>query len=127
VVPLYMDEHVPRAITTGLRLRGVDVLTVQEDNNSGKSDPELLERAVYLKRAIFTNDDDLLVEAAKQVLSHFEWVIQTCPSASFFCHPRMIVSGIRFKKTRFPIKPSGMTKGGIRDDILFLSILLTIS
>jgi predicted nuclease of predicted toxin-antitoxin system len=66
VIPLYMDEHVPRAITIGLRLRGVDVLTVQEDNNSGKSDPELLERAVYLKRAIFTNDDDLLVEAANR-------------------------------------------------------------
>jgi hypothetical protein len=24
---LYMDQHVPRAITTGLRLRDVDVLT----------------------------------------------------------------------------------------------------
>lgn len=24
---LYMDHHVPRAITDGLRLRGVDVLT----------------------------------------------------------------------------------------------------
>ena len=45
MIPLYMDEHVPRAITTGLRLRGVDVLTVQEDNFSGKSDRELLDRA----------------------------------------------------------------------------------
>jgi len=24
---LYMDQHVPRSITSGLRLRGVDVLT----------------------------------------------------------------------------------------------------
>ncbi len=24
---LYMDHHVPRAITNGLRMRGVDVLT----------------------------------------------------------------------------------------------------
>jgi len=61
-----MDEHVPRAITIGLRLRGIDVLTVQEDNLSGKSDPELLDRAVYLKRAMFSHDDDLLAEATKR-------------------------------------------------------------
>jgi len=66
VIPLYRDEHVPRAITTGLRLRGVDVLTVQEDNFSGKSDRELLDRALALKRAIFTNDVDHLVEATKR-------------------------------------------------------------
>jgi len=28
---LYMDHHVPRAITVGLRLRQVDVLTANED------------------------------------------------------------------------------------------------
>jgi len=66
VIPLYMDEHVPRAITIGLRLRGIDVLTVQEDNLSGKSDSELLDRAVYLKRAMFSHDDDLLAEAKKR-------------------------------------------------------------
>lgn len=27
MIALYMDEHVPRAITIGLRLRGIDVLT----------------------------------------------------------------------------------------------------
>lgn len=66
MIPLYMDEHVPRAITLGLRLRGIDVITVQEDNFSSKSDPELLDRAVSLKRAIFTHDDDLLFEATKR-------------------------------------------------------------
>ncbi|MEQ8958316.1 MAG: hypothetical protein RLP02_10380 [Coleofasciculus sp. C2-GNP5-27] len=30
-VALYMDEHIRRSITLGLRLRGIDVLTVQED------------------------------------------------------------------------------------------------
>jgi hypothetical protein len=33
-----MDEHVPRSITTGLRLRNVDVLTVQEDGRTGFPD-----------------------------------------------------------------------------------------
>jgi len=66
VIPLYMDEHVPRAITIGLRLRGIDVLTVQEDNYSGKSDSEILDRAVFMKRATFSNDDDLLKEASER-------------------------------------------------------------
>lgn len=30
-IALYMDVHVPRAVTLGLRLRGVDVLTAQEE------------------------------------------------------------------------------------------------
>jgi hypothetical protein len=29
---LYMDQYVPKAITNGLRLRGVDVLTAHQDN-----------------------------------------------------------------------------------------------
>jgi len=33
-VALYMDQHVPRAIAAGLRLRGVDVLTAYEDGAS---------------------------------------------------------------------------------------------
>jgi hypothetical protein len=30
-VKLYMDQHVPRAITVGLQLRGVEVITAFED------------------------------------------------------------------------------------------------
>ncbi len=48
-VALYMDEQVPRAITIGLRLRGVDVLTIQEDNCIGAADIDLLERAIKLR------------------------------------------------------------------------------
>lgn len=64
---LYMDQHVPRAITNGLRLRGVDVLTAYEDGASQLSDSDLLERARELKRVLFTQDDDLLAEAAKRL------------------------------------------------------------
>ena len=63
-IALYMDHHVPRAITTGLRLRQVDVLTAYEDNASSLDDPDLLDRASELGRVLFTMDDDLLVEAA---------------------------------------------------------------
>jgi predicted nuclease of predicted toxin-antitoxin system len=62
-VKLYMDENVPRQITLGLRLRGLDVLTVQEDNRLGLPDPQVLDRATELQRVLFSRDDDLLVIA----------------------------------------------------------------
>lgn len=58
-VSLYMDHHVPKAITIGLRLRGVDVVTAYEDG------ADQLDDNLVLKRALFTQDDDLLEEAAK--------------------------------------------------------------
>jgi Domain of unknown function (DUF5615) len=61
-----MDHHVPRAITNGLRLRGVDVLTAHEDAAGELSDPALLDRAEELGRVVFTQDDDLLTEATQR-------------------------------------------------------------
>jgi hypothetical protein len=55
-VPLYMDVHVPYAITEQLRRRGIDVLTAQEDDRSESPDAELLQRAAALGRIIFTQD-----------------------------------------------------------------------
>ena len=62
---LYMDHHVPKAITVGLRLREVDVLTAYEDGADQFGDPELLGRARELKRVLFTQDYDLLSEAVR--------------------------------------------------------------
>ena len=61
-----MDHHVPRAITNGLRLRRVDVLTAHEDRASRLPDPALLDRATELERVLFTQDDDLLTEATQR-------------------------------------------------------------
>jgi len=61
---LYMDVHIPNAIADGLRRRGVDVLTAQEDASDTTPDSALLDRASSLGRVLFTYDDDLLVEAA---------------------------------------------------------------
>jgi hypothetical protein len=58
-----MDVHVPRAITLGLRLHGVDVVTAQEDDASTLPDQDLLDRASRLQRVLFTFDNDLLIEA----------------------------------------------------------------
>ena len=62
-ISLYMDVHIPRAITEGLRLREVDVLTAQEDNSATLPDPELLDRATSLNRILFSSDIDLLIES----------------------------------------------------------------
>jgi predicted nuclease of predicted toxin-antitoxin system len=61
-----MDVHVRRAVTNGLRLRGVDVLTAQEDGAGELTDPQLLSRATELGRILFSQDDDLLREAHKR-------------------------------------------------------------
>jgi hypothetical protein len=58
-----MDVHVPRAITLGLRLRGVDVLTAEEDDACRLADAELLDPATTLERVLFSRDTDLLAEA----------------------------------------------------------------
>jgi hypothetical protein len=63
---LYMDHQVARSITTGLRRQGIDVLTAFEDGSDRLLDPELLDRATALGRPLFSQDDDLLAEAARR-------------------------------------------------------------
>jgi hypothetical protein len=64
-ISLYMDQHVPHPITEQLRRRGVDVLTVQDDDMSKADDDEIIERATQLGRVAFTMDDDFYRESAK--------------------------------------------------------------
>lgn len=55
-VKLYMDVHIPLAVTEQLRLRRVDALTAQEDGAGTLEDDELLDRAAALGRVMFTHD-----------------------------------------------------------------------
>lgn len=55
-IRLYMDVHIPQAITDQLRRRGIDVLTAREDGSDELPDNELLERVRLLERVIFTQD-----------------------------------------------------------------------
>lgn len=65
-VNLYTDVHVRRAITEALRQRDVDVLTAQQDGTVQLDDPELLDRAMDVSRVLFSQDADLLREAARR-------------------------------------------------------------
>lgn len=66
MITFFMDHNVPRSITVGLRLRGVDVITAHEDGANDMDDSALLDRATELGRVLFTHDDDLLAEATKR-------------------------------------------------------------
>jgi hypothetical protein len=55
-VGLYMDVHVPMAITDQLRRRGVDVVTANELRHSRLPDNQLLSRASEMGRLLFTHD-----------------------------------------------------------------------
>jgi predicted nuclease of predicted toxin-antitoxin system len=53
---LYMDVHIPMAITRQLRLRGVDVVTATEEHTNELADNVLLELGREQGRVIFTHD-----------------------------------------------------------------------
>ena len=65
-IRLYMDHNVPRAITNGLKLKGIDLITAHEDGSSQLDDSKLLDRASELERVLFTRDYNLLQEATKR-------------------------------------------------------------
>ena len=69
----YMDEHIHRAITLGLRLREIDVLTVQEDNRVGLADCLVLDRATELNRIVVSQDRDFLIEAQKRQVTGLDF------------------------------------------------------
>ncbi|MFQ5652977.1 MAG: DUF5615 family PIN-like protein [bacterium] len=64
-IKLYMDENVTKAVTEGLRRRGIDVVTAQDANMLAKSDEMHLEFATKEGRVIFTQDADFLRLNAK--------------------------------------------------------------
>jgi len=58
--------HVRRAISVALRVRDVDVLTAQADGAAELEDPEPLDRASVLGRALFAQGEDLLAEGVRR-------------------------------------------------------------
>ena len=55
-VGLYMDVHIPAAITAQLRFRGIDVLAATEEGTHELTDEELLTEASSIGRVLFTHD-----------------------------------------------------------------------
>ncbi len=64
---LLADENLPKAVVSGLRGRGFDVLWVREAD-SGASDTSIVERAIQENRIILTFDKDfgqLVIEGGR--------------------------------------------------------------
>ena len=59
-VQYYLDEHIAEAVATGLRNRGIDVLTLSESGMLGASDKEHFTYAYEEGRVLVTYDDDFL-------------------------------------------------------------------
>jgi predicted nuclease of predicted toxin-antitoxin system len=57
---LYIDVHVPMAVTESLRRKGLDILTSQDDGTATQDDEVLLARANELGRVLFSQDQDFL-------------------------------------------------------------------
>lgn len=69
MLQLYMDVHVDVAITAGLRMRGIDVVTAPEDGTGEFDDEPLLDRATALDRVLFTQDQGFLAIASERQAS----------------------------------------------------------
>ena len=59
-IKYYLDEHVAKAVAKGLKMRGVDVISVSDAGLLGATDEEHLARARKEGRTIFSQDDDFL-------------------------------------------------------------------
>jgi predicted nuclease of predicted toxin-antitoxin system len=66
MIALYTDENVEGQIVRGLRARGIDVLTAEEDGYRETPDPKVLDRAAALDRVIFSRDEEFLREATRR-------------------------------------------------------------
>ena len=89
-----MDEHIHQGITDGLRQRGVDVLTVQEDGRTGTPDPLILDRATELQRVIFTQDQDFLAEANRRQVEGMSF------AGVIYAHQRLVTIGEKHPRLR---------------------------
>ena len=56
MLAFYFDHHVPGAIASGLRRRGIDVLTAWDDGRARLPDEPLLARSTELNRILVTLD-----------------------------------------------------------------------
>lgn len=113
-VQLYMDHNVRAPVTTGLRLRGVDVLTAYEDGHHTVDDPVLLDRATELARVLFSQDDDLLSEAVRRQRSGETFV------GVIYCHQERLGIGALVAQLELVAKAS--EPSDLADRILYLPL-----
>ena len=78
VIRFYADQHIPQPIVDGLRRRGIDILTAQDANRCGFTDPEQLAFATANRRVMFSFDSDFLaIHQAGTIHAGIAWCSAT--------------------------------------------------
>jgi hypothetical protein len=111
---LYIDHHIPRAITAGLRLRRVDCTTALEDSAAEMNDPDLLDRATALGRPLVTSDKDFLVEAERRKNERIEF------PGEIYAHPLRV--SVRASIDDLEIIAKAGTPDDVANRVLFLPL-----
>ena len=94
-VRFYMDQHIPAAVTQGLRQRGVDVQTAQEADRCGIPDPDQLQFATVEGRVMVTFDPDYLALHASGVQhAGIAWCQQRKYTVSGLLHALLLVHAV---------------------------------
>ena len=60
MIAIQCDEHVKSSIINGLKSRGIEAYSVEENNLKGFSDTKLLQYCIKTNRILLTNDEDFL-------------------------------------------------------------------
>src|SRR5262249_36079341 len=94
-IRFFFDQHIPSAVTTGLRQHRVDVLTAQEAGRCGLPDADQLAFATANGRTIVTFDTDFLALDATGVQhSGICWCPATKYSIGQLIQALLLVHGV---------------------------------
>ena len=93
-IKFYMDEHVAKSVTEGLRRRGVDVVTVQELGLQAAEDQQHLQRAAQEGRVVVDAGYGLSSAARRQGLSWGHCVRSSADTGSHMLRALMLVHDV---------------------------------
>jgi uncharacterized protein (DUF433 family) len=94
-IRFFLDQHIPGAVSTGLRQHGVDVRTAQEANRCGATDEEQLAFATAEGRVVVTFDTDFLaLDAASVPHADIAWCPATKYSIGRLIQALLLVHGV---------------------------------
>lgn len=93
-IRFYMDQHIPLAVTLGLRQRGVDVLTAQQAGRCGLQDADQLQFATAEERVVMTFDPDYLALHAGVQHAGITWCRATKYTTSQLLQSLLLVHAV---------------------------------
>ena len=111
---LYMDACVHFAVSNGLRARGVDVLTAQEDGRAETPDPMVLDRAGELGRIVYTEDEDFVREGVRRQRAGIPF------SGVIYAHQDRLAVGRRIEDLQLIVEAE--TEENVVNNVMYLPI-----